>query len=160
VTTAVQTTTQTHRIHIKATPDEVWDALTNRGEEYGYHARAEYELRPGGAYKAYANEQMREFGHAEVMVEGEVLEVDAPWRLVQTWDPRFGGEIDAEPPAKLTWQVEEWPNGVTRVTLTADCDGAPMTYGITSGDVAEAMGGWPMVLSDLKTLLETGTSLG
>ena len=60
-----------------------------RGEEYGYHARAEYDLKPGGTYRGIANEGMREHGMPEVAVDGEVLEVDAPRRLVHTWNPMF-----------------------------------------------------------------------
>ena len=49
--------------------------------------------------------------------------------------------------------------GVTRITLTHELAGAPITAGIVSGEVAEAGGGWAFILSDLKTMLETGTSL-
>lgn len=158
MTTATETTTLTYRIHIKATPEEVWHALTERGAEYGYNSPAEYDF-DAGTYKGLANAEMREYGMPAVAVDGEILEADPPRRIVQTWNPLFGEEITAEPPARLTWEVEEWPNGVTRLTLTADYDGCPITQGITSGAVAEAMGGFPFVLSDLKTLLETGTSL-
>ena len=128
------TAMQTHRIHIKATPEEVWDALLNRGEEYGYHARAEYDL-DTATFKGLANAQMREYGMPDVLIDGEILEADLPNRLVQTWNPLFDERITAEPPVRLTWYVEEWPNGVTRLTLSADCEDAPLTYGITSGDV-------------------------
>lgn len=159
MTTATETTTLTYRLHIKASQQEVWDALTTRGEEYGYRSRAEYDLRPGGAYKGFATAEMREYGMPELAVDGEVLEVDAPKRLVHTWHANFDEKIGAEAPATLTWELEEWPGGTTRLTLTADYEGAPIAQGITSGDVAEAMGGFPFVLSDLKTLLETGRPL-
>jgi uncharacterized protein YndB with AHSA1/START domain len=158
VTTATATATQTYRIHIKATPEEIWDALMKRGSEFGYRADVEYDLE-AGTYRGFANEEMREYGMPEVLITGEILEADLPHRLVQTWNPLFDEKITAEPPARLTWEAEEYPNGTTRVTLTSDTDGAPLTAGITSGDVVEAMGGWPMVLSDLKTLLETGKAL-
>jgi uncharacterized protein YndB with AHSA1/START domain len=151
--------TLTYRIHIHATSEEIWDALTTRGEEYGYRARVEYDLKPGGAYRGLANEGMREHGMPEVAVDGEVLEVEAPRRLVHTWNPLFGGPIDEESPARLTWELEEGPNGVTKLTLTREAEGAPMTAGITSGEIADAGGGFPFVLSDLKTLLETGKAL-
>ena len=158
MTTATATATQTYRIHIKATPDEVWDALLNRTEEFGYHSAVEYDLE-AGTYKGFSNAEMREYGMPEVVIDGEILEADLPRRLVQTWNPLFDEKITAESPARLTWATEEFPNGTTRLTLTSDTDGAPITAGITSGDVVEAMGGWPLVLSDLKTLLETGKSL-
>jgi uncharacterized protein YndB with AHSA1/START domain len=159
VTTATETATQTYQLHIKASPEEIWDALTKRSEEYGYHSRVEYDLRRGGAYNGFANEEMLEYGMSEVIIGGEILELDLPRRLVQTWNPLFDGQITAEPPARLTWELQEGPNGVTRLTLTSETEGAPMTAAITSGAVAEAGGGWPYVLSDLKTLLETGKSL-
>jgi uncharacterized protein YndB with AHSA1/START domain len=154
--------TQTYRFHIQASPDELWEALTTpeRAEQYGYRARVEYDLRPGGAYRGFATEQMREYGTPDVIIEGEVLEADAPRRLVHTWNPLFDEKVSAEPPAHLTWELEEGPGGVTKLTLTASTGGAPLTAGITSGEVAEAGGGWPFVLSDLKTLLETGKPLG
>lgn len=158
MSTVTQTATQTYRIHIKATPEEIWNALTKRGKEFGYYADVEYDLE-AGTYKGFANEDMREYGMPEVVIDGEILEADLPHRLVQTWNPLFDEKITAEPPARLTWETQEFPNGTTRLTLTSDCEGAPLTAGITSGDVVEAMGGWPMVLSDLKTLLETGKSL-
>jgi uncharacterized protein YndB with AHSA1/START domain len=158
VTTATETATQTYRIHVKATPEEVWDALTKRGEEYGYHARIEYDFE-AGTYTGFANDEMREYGMPEVLITGEILVADLPHRLVQTWNPLFDEKITAEPPATLTWETEAFPNGTTRLTLTCETDGAPITAGITSGDVVEGMGGWPLVLSDLKTLLETGKSL-
>jgi uncharacterized protein YndB with AHSA1/START domain len=158
VTAATETATQTYRIHIKATPEEIWEALTKRGTEFGYHAAVEYDL-DAGTYKALANEEMREYGMPDVLITGEILEADLPHRLVQTWNPLFDEKITAEPPARLTWEAQEFPNGTTRLTLTCETDGAPLTAGITSGDVVEAMGGWPLVLSDLKTLLETGKSL-
>ena len=159
MTTATETATQVYRIHVKATPEEIWDALMKRGQEYGYRSAVEYDLE-AGTYTGLANAEMREYGMPEVIIDGEILEADLPHRLVQTWNPFFDDEkIAAEPPARLTWEVEEWPNAVSRLTLTSETEDAPLTAGITSGDVAEAMGGWPFVLSDLKTLLETGKSL-
>ena len=159
MTTAIETATQTYRIHVKATPEEIWDALTKRGKEYGYHSDVEYDLREGGSYMGLANAEMREYGMPEVIIDGEILELDLPHRLVQTWNPLFDEKITAEPPARLTWELQDGPNGVTRLTLTSETEGSPITAAITSGSIDEAGGGWPYVLSDLKTLLETGKSL-
>ena len=160
VTIATETAIQVYRIHVKAAPEEIWNALMNRAEEYGYHSAVEYDLE-AGTYRGIANEQMREYGMSEVIIDGEILEADLPHRLVQTWNPLFDDDkITAEPPARLTWELREGPNGVTLLTLTSETDDAPITAAITSGAVEEAGGGWPFVLSDLKTLLETGKSLG
>jgi uncharacterized protein YndB with AHSA1/START domain len=158
VTTATATATQTYRLHIKASPEQIWEALTNRAEEFGYRAGVEYDLQ-AGTYRGFPNEEMREYGMSGVIVDGEILEADLPRRLVQTWNPLFDEQISAEPPARLTWETEQGPGGVTTLTLTSETDGAPMTAAITSGSVPEAGGGWPFVLSDLKTLLETGKPL-
>lgn len=82
----------------------------------------------------------------EILITGDILEAELPHRLVQTWNPLFDEKIAAEPPARLTWEAEEFAAGTTRLTLICDTEEAPITTGITSGDVVEAMGGWPMVL--------------
>ena len=163
MTSATETsvTTVTFRIWIKATPEAVWQALTDPEwlGRYGYGPRVEHDVRPGGAYRAYATEEMLAAGAAEVMVEGEMLEVDAPRRLVQTWHALFDPQTSAEPPTKVTYEIEPGREGVTKLTVTQDVEGAPATAAITGGVVAEAGGGFAWVLSDLKTLLETGSPL-
>ena len=85
----MSTTTQVHRIFIKATPEKVWQAITTpeMSRLYGYLSPVEYDLRPGGRYVSRASEEMQQLGMPEVVVTGEVLECDPPRRLVQTWDP-------------------------------------------------------------------------
>ena len=154
-------TTQVYRLYIKAVSEAVWDAITNpeQTDRYGYRGRVEYDLRPGGAYRAQASDEMRAHGSPEVVVDGEVVEADPPRRLVQTWRALFSPEIAAEPAGRLTWEIEPGEGGVTTLTLTHELDGAPITASIVGGSVAEMGGGWSFVLSDLKTLLETGKSL-
>jgi hypothetical protein len=65
--------------------------------------------------------------------------------------------LAAEPANRVTWELDEH-NGVTRLTVTHDVTDAPITAGQVGGDVTEAGGGWSMMISDLKTLLETGAS--
>jgi uncharacterized protein YndB with AHSA1/START domain len=157
-TTETGVTTHVNRVYIKATPEAIWEAITNPewNKRYGYHSPSEYELRPGGAYRALANAEMREHGAAEVVVEGEVVESDPPRKLVQTWHALFGPETTAEPFTRLTWEIEEGGGGVTKLTVTHDLQGAPMTAAQVRGELPNAGGGWSFVLSDLKTLLETG----
>ena len=87
-------------------------------------------------------------------------EADPPRRLVQTWHALFGAETAAEPPTRLIWEIEEVERGVATLTVTHELDGAPQTAAIVGGEHPEMGGGWSFVLSDLKTLLETGSSLG
>jgi|GEM_PF-14501 len=153
--------TQVYVVYIKATPEAIWDAITKPewNRKYGYGAPAEYELRPGGAYRALASEQMKQFGAPDVIIDGQVLEVDPPRRLVQTyrilWDP----ELKAEGFTKVTWEIGEPFQGVTKLTVTHELDGAPKVAAQVGGKVEQAGGGWSMVLSDLKSLLETGKPL-
>jgi len=154
-------TTQVYRLYVKASPQAIWDAITTPewAERYGYAGRVEYELRPGGAYRGFASAAMAEHGMQGVIVDGEVLEVDAPHRLVQTWHALFGEEIAAEPPRRLTWEIAEAQSGVSTLTLTHELEDAPKTAAMVAGAPGTG-GGWSFVLSDLKTLLETGSSLG
>jgi uncharacterized protein YndB with AHSA1/START domain len=160
-------TTFKYQIFVKAAPEAIWDALVDPDQtsQYGYGGRAEYDLRAGGSFEHHATEEMKQHGMPDVVVEGDVLEVDAPHKLVQTWRANFGPEIAAEPAGRVTITTEDpeplmFPKGgVTKVTLTHELDDAPITAGIVSGETADAGGGWAFVLSDLKTYLETRSSL-
>jgi uncharacterized protein YndB with AHSA1/START domain len=161
MTTAMETalTTQVYRVYIKATPQAVWDAITKPEwtERYGYAGRADYDLRPGGKYRHLASPEMRAVGVSEVAVDGQVEEVDPPRRLVQTWRMTMDEETTAEGFTRLTWELEE-VGGVTRLTVTHDLAGAPKLAMLVGGVLEHtgAGGGWAWVLSDLKSLLESG----
>ena len=160
-TTQTGTATQVYRVFIKATPQAIWDAITQPAWQvkYGYRAATEYDLRPGGDFRGLATEAMKEFGAPDVILDGEVIEVDPPRRLVQTWHALWDPEIAAEPAKRLTWEIEGGQGGVTTLTVTHELDGAPKTALTVAGADPNAGGGWAWILSDLKTLLETGTSL-
>jgi uncharacterized protein YndB with AHSA1/START domain len=138
--------TRTYRVWIEAAPEQVWDALTNPATvtQYGYGGEIEGTIHSID-------------GHP--MVEFETLETDEPRRLVQRWRAIWDDAIAAEPASTLTYELEPVGGGVTKVTLRHDAGDAPLTIGITSGEVAEAGGGFAWVISDLKTLLETGSAL-
>jgi uncharacterized protein YndB with AHSA1/START domain len=162
------TTTQVHRVYIKATAERIWQAITDPGwnGRYGYGAPGRYELRPGGAYVSHASEEMKKAAAAmgwelpEVIVDGEVQEVDEPRRLVQTWRMTMDPRTAAEGFSRLTWEIEgPGPDGVCRLTVTHELGGMPTLAAMTSGDNEFGEmggGGWPWILSDLKSLLETG----
>lgn len=153
--------TNVYRIWIEATPQRIWQALTDPSEleRYGYGGRYEIDVRPGGAYRVGATDQMLQAGAPERMLEGEYVEVDEPRRLAQTWHALFDEQMTAEPPTRITYELEPGAGGVTKLTLTHEVAGAPLVAAITTGAVAEAGGGFPWVLSDLKTYLETGRTL-
>ena len=160
--TETSTGTQVYTLYIKASPEAIWDALTTSEwtQRYGYGGRVDYELRRGGAYRAYASQEMLAGGAPDVVVQGEVLDVDPPRRLALTWRALFDSELAAEPASRLAWESEEaTEGGVTKLTLTHELGRAPKTAAIVGGGVPNTGGGWPYVLSDLKTLLETGRPL-
>jgi|SRR4051794_6026343 len=150
---------QVHRMFIKASPQQVWDAITDPkwNDRYGYHCRSEFELRPGGAYRVLSSEEMKAMGSSDVIIDGEVLESDPPRKLVQTWRALFTPETIAEGFTRVTWEIVE-QYGATRLTLTHELVNAPLTAEQTAGDLPNAGGGWPFILSDLKTMLETGSA--
>ena len=154
-------TVRTHQLFIRATPEEIWDAVTRPGwtQLYGYRAPAQYEMRPGGAYRAFASVTMKMQGISGVIFDGEVIEADPPWRLVQTWHVLLDATTRAEPDTRLSWEIAEGNSGVSTLTLTHDLAGAPETAALVEGRHATAGGGWTWILSDLKTLLETGRPL-
>jgi len=158
--TETNVTTQVYRVYIKATPEAVWDAITKPewSQRYGYGGYVDYDLRPGGAFRAVGSEEMRAAGAPEVVVDGEVLEADPPRRLVQTWRMVMDEEMAAEGFTRLTYEIEEGQPGVTKLTVIHDLEGAPRLAHVLAGGIEDVGGGggWSWVLSDLKSVLETG----
>ena len=141
-------TTQVYQVFIKSTPERIWEAITNPEftRKYFYGTRAEYDLRPGGAYKSVGDES------GNVIVEGEVLEVDEPRSLVQSWRFLYDPELAEEGFTKVSWEIEATEGDVSKLTVTHELEEAPKT-------AAHVAGGWSYILSGLKTLLETGEPL-
>jgi uncharacterized protein YndB with AHSA1/START domain len=151
--------THVHRIYIRSSAQAIWDAITDPAwnGRYGYQAVSEYELKPGGKYRAKANVQMLSYGLPEIMIDGEVLEVKPPNRLVQTYRWLFNDEHKAEGFTRLTFEIVTTSAGFCMLTITHDVTGAPMMSAATQAMFSEqGGGGWDWILSDLKSLLETG----
>jgi uncharacterized protein YndB with AHSA1/START domain len=161
MTATTATTTLVNQVFIKAAPQKVWDAITDPkwNDRYGYKCPSEYDLRPGGTYRTLASQAMRDHGGPEVIIGGEVVECDPPRKLVQTWHALFSPEMTAEPPTRLTYELSEIAEGVTKLTVVHEVEGAPNTLYTVSGEHPDAGGGWAWILSDLKTFLETGESI-
>jgi uncharacterized protein YndB with AHSA1/START domain len=154
--------TQTFRIHVRATPAAIWDAITNPDvvSKWGYGGDLECDLRPGGAYRIGATAEQQSMGMPATMVEGEIVSVDPSRKLVQTWHALFGPETAAEPFTTVTWEIgpsDFHADAVAVVTVTHEVAGAPVVAAMIDGTAPHTGGGWPFMLSDLKTLLETGT---
>lgn len=158
--TEVLTVVQVQRIYIKAKPEAVWAAITTPewSERYGYSGAVEYELHAGGRFAAHANEGMRAMGAPDVAIDGEVLEADPPRRLVQTWRVLMDPGMAAETPSRVTWEIEERPGGMTRLTVTHELPENSAVAALMAGGMEDmgAGGGWSWILSGLKTVLETG----
>jgi uncharacterized protein YndB with AHSA1/START domain len=162
--TDTQTATSTFlsRVYIQAGRERVWQAITDPewNGRYGYACPGEFSaLAPGGTYSSAPNEAMRAHGAPDKILEGEILEIDPPRKLVQTWRALFSPETASEPPTRLTWELEETVPGLTVLTVTHELDGAPATAANVRGEIENAGGGWAFILSDLKTFLETGKSM-
>jgi uncharacterized protein YndB with AHSA1/START domain len=167
--TQAPTTTQVHRIYIKAPAQAIWDALTQPewSARYGYGGFVHYDLQVGGRYYANPSDEMRkaskEMGNdiPDVIIDGEVLECEAPYRLVQTWRMLMDEGMAKQGFTRLSYDIKEMPDGYCRLTVTHDLEGAPNLALVVGGELEDtgAGGGHPWVLSDLKSLLETGSTL-
>ena len=160
--TKTSVTTQVYEVYIKAAPRAIWDAITSPEwtEKYGYKGRVNYDLRPGGAFRAHATPDMLKFGLPDVVVDGEVIEADPPRKLVQTYRFLFNADTKAEGFTRITWEIEPTASGFSRLTVTHELEGAPIMAGMVSSKFSEmGTGGWNWILSDMKSLLETGKLL-
>ena len=133
-------------IYIKTTPERLWEAITSSEmrEKYTFGVGVETDWTNGSSYRA---------AHAASGIpisEGENLEVDPPRRLVQSFHALWGEDVAAEGTSRVTWEIE--PVGDScRLLVTHD----QLREGVND----QIYGGWPMILSGLKTLLETGDLL-
>jgi uncharacterized protein YndB with AHSA1/START domain len=155
-------TTQVYEVYIKASPQAIWDAITSPEwtVKYGYQGAVEIELRPGGAYKAHATDAMRSFGLPDVVVDGAVEVADPPRKLVHTYRFLFNDAHKAEGFTRVTWEIEQVSAGFSRLTVIHELEGAPIMAGMVASKFSEqGAGGWAWILSDMKSLLETGRSM-
>jgi uncharacterized protein YndB with AHSA1/START domain len=132
-------------IYIKTTPERLWEAITDaemrRRYSFGVGIRSDWT--EGSSYTA-------DHPDGGLLCEGENLEVDPPRRLVQTFRALWDEDVRREGTSRVTWDIE--PVGDScRLTVTHDQ--------LREGADGQLYGGWPMILSGIKTLLETGENL-
>jgi len=135
-------------IYIKTTPERLWEAITDPEirAKYNFGVRVDSDFTPGSAYTSSGTAECR----LVPIAEGENLEVDPPRRLVQTMRAMWGEDVVAEGTSRVTWEIE--PVGDScQLTVTHDQ--------LREGANDQLYGGWPMILSGLKTWLETGELL-
>jgi uncharacterized protein YndB with AHSA1/START domain len=133
-------------IYIKTTPERLWEAITDSDlrAKYSFGIGVESDWTPGSRYVAGSPK-----GPTPIS-EGENVEVDPPRRLVQSFNALWSDEVKSEGTSRVTWEIE--PVGDScRLTVIHDQ--------LREGAHGELYGGWPMILSGLKTLLETGETL-
>jgi uncharacterized protein YndB with AHSA1/START domain len=132
-------------IYIKTTPERLWEAITDPvlRAQYSFGVGVESDWTIGSRYEANAAGGL-------AIAEGENLEVDPPRRLVQSFNALWSDEVKAEGTSRVTWEIEPIADSC-RLTVTHDQ--------LREGANDELYGGWPMILSGLKTLLETGEKL-
>jgi uncharacterized protein YndB with AHSA1/START domain len=156
-------TTQVHEIYIRASAQAIWDAITTPEwtTKYGYQGPVEYDLKTGGKFRAKATPPMVAMGLPEVVVDGEVIESDPPRKLVQTYRFLFNDDMKAEGFTRVTWEIETTQSGFSRLTVTHELEGAPIMAGMVASKFSEmGTGGWAWILSDMKSVLETGKPMG
>ncbi|WP_322042684.1 SRPBCC family protein [Paraburkholderia sp. J67] len=133
--------------YIRTTPDELWTALTNRAftERYWYGMHQESEWRAGASWSLH-------FADGRVADAGEIVEADKPHRLVIRWRNIFRPELTEEGDSQCTLEIEA-DEQAAKLTVTH-------RMGRPGSKFIEAVSaGWPRILSNLKTLLETGEVL-
>jgi len=133
-------------IYIKTTPERLWEAIT------ASELRRQYNFGVG-VNSAWTAGSRYESVHPQAdapLSEGENLEVDPPHRLVQSFTALWSDAARSEGTSRVTWEIEQVADSC-RLTVTHDQ--------MREGANDELYGGWPMILSGLKTLLETGETL-
>jgi uncharacterized protein YndB with AHSA1/START domain len=132
-------------IYIRTTPERLWEAITDGDirSKYNFGARVDSDWAAGSRY---------ELGHggAGILAEGTVLESDPPRRLVHTMTALWGDDVKEEGESRVTWEIEQVADSC-RLTVIHDQ--------LRDGANDQLYGGWPMILSGLKTWLETGELL-
>ncbi len=132
-------------IYIKTTPERLWEAITDSEmrAKYSFGVQTTSDWTPGSEYRSGVP------GVIDIAT-GENLEVDPPRRLVQSFNALWSDEVKSAGSSRVTWEIEQVEDScqlrVIHDQLPEDASG-------------ELFGGWPMILSGLKTLLETGENL-
>ena len=139
---------QVYTVYIRAPREKVWDAITKPEFTHKYFFGSE----PTSTWKPGARLLWTEHGTGRDLVDGEVVEYDKPRRLVHTWIVKYDEDLTAEGPSRVTYELEE-TDGVTKLTAVHD------EFPAGSKVYDNVAGGWMLVLSGLKTLVETGSPL-
>ena len=148
-TTINETTVQVYQVFIKATPERIWEAITKPEltRRYFYGASVDSTVEVGSPWR-YTGPDGSLWG------DETVFEADPPHKLVVGWRSLYDPDLADEPASRITWEIEANDGGFSLLTLVHDrLEASPKTAASVTGM------GWMMILSGLKTLLETGKPL-
>jgi uncharacterized protein YndB with AHSA1/START domain len=139
-------------IYIKTTPERLWQAIVDPEEraKYSFGVKVHSDWTAGSTYESKAGWGTVAAAEPVDISVGENLEVDPPHRLVQTFNAMWADEVRSEPTSRVTWEIAQVGTSC-RLTVTHDQ--------LRDGANNQLYGGWPMILSGLKTLIETGELL-
>ena len=134
-------------IFIKTTPERLWEAITDpeQRSKYNFGAKVTSDWTPGSSYTMTARDGEVNLG------DGENLELDPPRKLVQTANFLWSDDVKAEGTSRITWEIQPIGDDSCQLTVTHDQ--------MRDGANEQIYGGWPMILSGLKTWIETGEVL-
>ena len=130
--------------YIRTTPEKLWSALTNAQymKQYWFGIRCESQWTAGSPWTMVS-------GEGQVLDSGAIVESDPPRRLVIRWQHQSKPELKAEGESRCTMELE--PSGTAvKLTITHSIERDPSKF------IAAVSGGWPKIISNLKSLLETG----
>ena len=139
---------QVYSVFIRAPQAKVWDAITRPEFTHRYM----YDSEPHSTFKPGARLLWKEHGTGHELVDGEVIEFDKPNRFVFSWIVKYDPELAKEAASRVTYELSE-KDGLTKVTVIHD------DFQSGSKVYDNVAGGWPYILSGLKTLLETGSPM-
>jgi uncharacterized protein YndB with AHSA1/START domain len=134
-------------IYIRTTPERLWSALTDAEfmKQYWFGVHGESKWTPGSSWKLVS-------GDGQIMDAGEIVESEPPRRLVIRWQNQFKPELKAEGESQCTMELE--PSGTAvKLSITHTIEREPSKF------IVAVSGGWPKVISNLKSLLETGSAV-
>jgi uncharacterized protein YndB with AHSA1/START domain len=140
-----RTMEKVYEIYIRTTPERCWEAITTSAirSKYSFGNDITEDFTPGARF------EMTNKGF--LLAEGEIIEADPPRKLVQTMRALWGEDVKEEGFSRVTWELEPVGTDSVRVLITHDQ--------LREGANDQLYGGWPMILSGLKTWLETGELL-
>lgn len=133
-----------YEIYIKTTPEKLWHAITatEMRQKWNFGATVSSDWKKGSRIEGRGGDFL--------IFEGEVLEIDPPWRLVQKFHALWNEDVKSEGSSRITWEITQVRDSC-RLLVTHS--------GLREGANEQIYGGWPMALSGIKTLLETGEIL-